>query len=259
MTRIGKVESYILSKVREDGAIHMTLIDPEETSPEDASFISKEAMEAGTSAIMIGGSTVRETRLVDEAVKAVKRSVKVPTILFPNDVCGISRYADAIWFMSLLNSADPLYITGIQALASPLIKRYRLEPIPMAYLIIGSGEEAGRIGRAVPIPREKLELAVSYAMAAEYLGMRFVYLEAGSGAKRPVPARMISAVKRAITIPLIVGGGIRTGRDAYEVTRAGADIIVTGTIVEEAEDIRGKVAEIVSSIKEACATVTRKY
>jgi phosphoglycerol geranylgeranyltransferase len=167
-------------------------------------------------------------------VKAIKSS-NFPVILFPNDVVGLSQYADAVFFMSLLNSMNPHYLSGAQALGAPLVKRYGLEPIPIAYLIVGEHTgAAGFIGNANPIPYEKPELAAIYALAAEYLGMRFVYLEAGSGAKKAVPPQMVTAIKKTCRIHIVVGGGIRTPAQARALVRAGAQLIVTGTVAEKA-------------------------
>ncbi|RJS69061.1 geranylgeranylglyceryl/heptaprenylglyceryl phosphate synthase [Candidatus Bathyarchaeota archaeon] len=244
------VEKYLLEKIESEGSIHITLIDPEKVTPPQASRIAKKAKASGTSAIMIGGSTFVSTLHLDNVVKAVKRTVKFPVILFPNNVTGISRYADAIWFMSLLNSMDPYFLIGAQILGAPLIKKYGLEPLPLGYIIIGDGGTAGIVGKAVPIPYDKPELAAAHALAGQYLGMRFIYLEAGSGAKKPVPSQMIKAVKRYIDVPLIVGGGIKTRRQALAAASAGADIIVTGNVVENSGAKR-KVADIIKGIKSA--------
>ncbi|MGB9713457.1 MAG: geranylgeranylglyceryl/heptaprenylglyceryl phosphate synthase [Candidatus Bathyarchaeales archaeon] len=245
---VGPIEKYLLEKIEADGAIHITLIDPEEVTPPQASTIAKKAKESGTSAIMIGGSTFVSSAHLDKVVKAVKGVVKLPVILFPNNVTGITRHADAIWFMSLLNSVDPYFLMGAQVLGAPLIKRYCLEPIPLGYIIVGDGGTAGVVGKAVPIPYNKPELAAAHALAGQYLGMRFIYLEAGSGAKRPVPPGMISTVKQYIDVPLIVGGGIRTREQALAAASAGANIIVTGNIVENS-GVREKVSEIVGGIR----------
>ncbi|MEM2946755.1 MAG: geranylgeranylglyceryl/heptaprenylglyceryl phosphate synthase [Candidatus Bathyarchaeia archaeon] len=245
---IGAVEKYLLDKIRTEGSIHITLIDPEKVTPSQASAIARRARASGTSAIMIGGSTFISAKHLDDVVKTVKRAVDIPVILFPNNVTSISRFADAIWFMSLLNSLDPYFIVGAQVLGAPLIKRYRLEPIPLGYVIVGEGGTAGIVGKAVPIPYDKPELAVAHALAGQYLGMRFIYLEAGSGAKKPVPKEMISVVKKSIDVPLIVGGGIRTRAQALAAASAGADIIVTGNVVENGQ-VRDKVSEIVEGLK----------
>jgi phosphoglycerol geranylgeranyltransferase len=244
----GNVERYLLEKIRADGSIHITLIDPEKVTPPQASKIASKAKACETSAIMIGGSTFVSGVHLDDVVKTVKRTVKIPIILFPNNVTGISRYADAIWFMSLLNSVDPYFIMGAQILGAPLVKKYDLEPIPLGYIIVGEGGTAGVVGKAIPVPYNKPELAAAHALAGQYLGMRFVYLEAGSGAKSPVPPEMIGVVKRYIDAPLIVGGGIRTQEQALAAASAGADILVTGNVVEE-NGIKRKVSQIVEGIR----------
>jgi phosphoglycerol geranylgeranyltransferase len=245
---VGPVEKYLLEKIESEGTIHVTLIDPEKVTPPQASRIARKAKLSGTSAIMIGGSTFFSIAHLDDVVRAVKRTVKIPIILFPNNVTGISRYADAIWFMSLLNSVDPYFLIGAHILGAPLIKKARLEPIPMGYIIVGDGGTAGVVGRAIPIPYNKPELAIAHALAGQYLGMRFIYLEAGSGAKKPVPREMVHAVKSYMDIPLIVGGGIRSRSQALAAASAGADIIVTGNVIEDA-GVRSKVAEIVEGIR----------
>jgi len=133
-------------------------------------------------------------------------------------------------------------------LGAPIIKKYGLEPIPMGYIIVGDGGTAGVIGKAIPVPYTKPELAAAHALAGQYLGMRFIYLEGGSGARRPVPPEMIRAVKAHINIPLIVGGGIRSRGQALAAASSGASIIVTGNIVEDTE-VKHKVSEIVEGVK----------
>lgn len=198
---------------------------------------------------MIGGSTLTSTTHLNNVVKAVKRTVEVPVILFPNNITGISRYADAIWFMSLLNSVDPYFLVGAQILGAPLIKKFGLEAIPLGYIVLGEGGAAGVIGRAFPIPYNKPELAAAHALAAQYLGMRFVYLEGGSGVSQPVPSEVIRGVRKVVDVPLIVGGGIRTGKQAREAVSAGADIIVTGNVVE-GSDVASKVSELVEGVRQ---------
>jgi len=244
----GNVEKYLLDKIEAEGAIHITLIDPERVTPSQASKIAGKARACETSAIMIGGSTFVSAAHLDDVVKMVKRTVKIPIILFPNNVTGISRYADAIWFMSLLNSVDPYFLVGAQILGAPLVKRYGLEPLPLGYVIVGEGGTAGIVGKAIPIPYSKPELAAAHALAGQYLGMRFIYLEGGSGAKSPVPSEMIRAVKHYVDVPLVVGGGIRSREQALTAASAGADIIVTGNLVEET-GIKHKVSEIIEGIR----------
>lgn len=247
-TRVGPVEAYLLSKIRQLKSIHLTLLDPEKTDPSEAAEIAREAQEAGTTAIMVGSSTLVETELVDQLVRSVKKAVQIPVIIFPNNVSAISRYADAIWFMSLLNSTDPYFIIGAQALASSLIKKYKLEAIPLGYIIVGDGGAAALVSQTRPLSYDHPELIALYASAAELLGMHFVYLEAGSGAKEPTPPDVVRRVKASINIPLIVGGGIKTAEDARRIAQAGADVVVTGTLVEEAKSVRSCLRGIVQAI-----------
>lgn len=245
--RIGEIEERLENVIRDEGVAHLTLFDPEKVTPIAARNLALEVKEAGTSAAMVGGSTATSVYQLDAIVKAIKSS-KLPVILFPNDVVGLSQYADAVFFMSLLNSMNPHYISGAQALGAPLVKRYGLEPIPIAYLIIGEHTgAAGFIGNANPIPDDKPELAAIYALAAEYLGMRFVYLEAGSGAKKTVSPQMVDAVKKICRIHIITGGGIRTPAQARALVDAGTHLIVTGTIAEKAS-VR-KLREIIRAIR----------
>ena len=249
---VGIVEEYVLKRMQGEGAILMALIDPENVTPDEASLLAHQGEAKGSSAIMIGGTTFVSSAHLDAVVKAIKRTVETPTILFPNNITGVSKYADAIWFMSLLNSSDPYFIAGAQVLAAPLIRKFDLEAIPLGYLIVGQGGAAGVIGRACPIPFDKPELAVAHALAAQYMGMRFVYLEAGSGVNRPVPAEMVHMVKKTIAVPLVVGGGIRASAQAKAIVKAGCDIVVASTALEESgkNSVGCKVEEIMAGIEE---------
>ena len=243
------VESYIKQRIKEKGAIQMTLIDPQKMGIEKSVEIAVEAEKAGTAAMMVGGSTLSSNNDLDTAIQGMKALVKVPIILFPNNISGVSKYADAIWFMSLLNSANTYYIIDVQALTAHTVRRYGLEALPLGYIIVGEGGAAGFVGHARGIPYDHPELALGYSLAAETLGMRFVYLEAGSGAKDHIPLEMIKLVKSEINVTLIVGGGIRDGKTARAVVDAGADIIVTGTLAEETAGIRESIYDIVSHIE----------
>lgn len=246
---IGPVEQNLMNRIKQEGAIHLTLIDPEKTPPKEAIGVVQEAEKSGTAGIMVGGSTITSVAQLEETVKAIKNVVEIPVILFPNNITGICRYADAIWFMSLLNSTDPYFIFGAHILGAPLIQKFQLEPIPLGYIIIGEGGAAGVIGRALPIPFDNPELAVAHALAAQYLGMRFVYLEAGSGVKHSVPTRTIRSVKNGVDIPLIVGGGMRNGEQVKEAVAAGADAIVTGNVSEESSGIGERLGELIKNVK----------
>ena len=229
-----KTYEYIINKLNKEGALHFSLIDPDpiKQSTKKAGKIAKYAEEAGTDAILIGGSTVFDQRFVDDTIIAIKEVVDVPVIIFPGGFSNVSREADAILFMSLLNSEDPYFIIGQQALASYTIKRANLEPISTGYLIIEPGATAGWIGRAKLLPRKKPKLTAAYSLAAEMLGFKILYLEAGSGGER-IPTDIIQLCSNIVNIPIITGGGVNSKETAKEFVKAGADIIVMGTFLED--------------------------
>ncbi len=244
--KLGPVESR-LAEAAAERTLLAVLIDPFNVEPNEAGRVAAEAEAAGADLILIGGSVGAGLKL-HSVVRAVKESVSVPVILFPGNVDGVSPEADALLFMSLLNSDSTYWIVEAQALAAPGIKTMGLEAIPTAYLIVepGGSSAAGWVGRARQIPRAKPELAVAYSLAAELMGMRWVYLEAGSGAAQPVPVEMVAAVRRHTGLGVIVGGGIRSPDLARERAAAGADVIVVGTYIES-----GETAEKVSRLSEA--------
>ncbi|HIJ00026.1 MAG: phosphoglycerol geranylgeranyltransferase [Candidatus Methanomethylophilaceae archaeon] len=241
------VKEYLLEKMSH-GTIHMTLIDPAKQPPELAARIAADAEELGTTAIMIGGSTDVTQENLDKTALAIKDEVKVPLIYFPSGANAISPHCDAIYFMSMLNSRDPQMIIREQARGAPIIKKLGLEPISMGYIIIEPGMKVGEVGKADVIKRFDIDEALSYALAADLLGMSMVYLEAGSGADRPVPLEMISKVRDTISVPLIVGGGIKSADIATKIVRAGANAVVTGTVVES-DSFRESLREIITSIR----------
>ena len=245
----GKVERYIKEKLEENGAIHMTLIDPDKTTPNEASKIAKSAEKVGSAAIMVGGSLGVSEHLLDEVIKKIKEEVNLPVILFPGSIAGISRYADAIWFLSVINSKNPYYIIGAQIQGAIIVKKYGLEPLPLAYLILGEGGTVALVSDTNPLPFTKPELIAAYALAAQMMGFRFVYLEGGSGGK-PVPPEVIKCVRKTIDITLVVGGGIKNYELARRAVSAGADIIVTGTIVEESKNVEMALANIIKGIQD---------
>lgn len=239
-----------IQKKRKKGPLHFTLLDPDKGEPEKNADLAALAAKFGSDAIMVGGSygDVYGERL-SKTVKLVKEKSKLPVILFPNSAQQLTPDADALFFMSLLNSRKLEYIIGEQSKGSLLVKKYNLEPLSMAYLIVESGviTSSGFAGDVNPIPRDKPEFAIGYALAAKYFGMNFVYLEAGSGAQQTVPNEMIALVKENIgsDVFLIVGGGIRDPETAREIVKAGADIIVTGTIAEDDPDAFRKIIKAV--------------
>ena len=249
MLTAGKVEQYLANEVKKHGTVCLPLIDSENST--DAASIAKKVEEMGASAVLVGGSSATDQFELAKVVSDIKDSVKIPVILFPGNVTGVSPRADAILFSSLLNSEDPYFITGAQALGSIAVKKHRIEPLPTAYIIVGEGTAAWFVGRAKGIPFHKPNLAVMYSLAAQYMGMRFVYLEAGSGASQNVPAEMVAAVRKHYDGTLIVGGGIKTPEMASTIAKAGADIIVVGTMIEKDGNWQQKLSSMISSMRQS--------
>jgi len=244
------VYDSLKKKLAEDGAAFLPLIDPDEQSIADAVDMAGEFEKHGAPAILIGGSGKSNHLTIDDLIKRVKQKVKIPIITYPGNISDVSKFSDAILFMSLLNSRSNYWTTIAQASAAVAIKENNIEPISMGYLIIegGSRSSASFYGDANEIPRNKPKIATSFALAAQYLGMKLAYLEAGSGAEMSVPENMIEKVKSAIDIPLIVGGGITNGETAYLKVKAGADFVVIGNTFQK--DI-SKVKEIADAVKKA--------
>lgn len=229
------VKEFIMDGVKK-GTMHMTLLDPDKQTAEEAAAIALKCKEAGTDAIMIGGSTGITSENLDETAVAIKKATGLPVIYFPAGPHALSKEVDAMYYMTLANSRDINMVIRAQAYASLIVKQLGVEPISMGYIIVEPGMKVGEVGQADLIPRDDLKKAMGYALGCEYMGMSLIYLEAGSGADKPVTPEMIGAVKKVISVPLIVGGGINTPEKAATARMAGANIIVTGTFVEECQD-----------------------
>jgi len=242
----GKVERYLAERLQA-GPVHFTLIDPDKSPGEKAAAIARDAVGLGSHVILLGGSTGISNEVMGRAASAVKAAVPVPVVIFPEGPGSLTPDADAVLFMSLLNSRNLDLVIRAHARAAPAVRSMGLEAIPMGYLVIAPGMRVGEVGQVDTVARDDLAGACGYALAAQYLGMRFVYLEAGSGAPEPVPGAMVRAVRSSLSIPVIVGGGIRSGGDARTLLEAGADVLVTGTITEEqgfGEGFRGILREV---------------
>ncbi len=242
-----RVSRYIRERIGEGQTLHFTLIDPAKLrNPDAVERVAGELAAAGTDCFMIGGSLGVSERDVDEVAMRLKR-FGLPLIAFPGNISGLSRHVDAVLFMSLLNSEDPYYIIGAQVAGAVVVAKYGIEALPTAYIVVGHGGTAGYIGRARPVPYDKHEIALAYALAAYMLGMNYIYLEAGSGAPRPVPPETVGLVKEALPdAVVIVGGGIRDSGTASQLARAGADVVVTGNVVEDSLE---RAVEIVREVK----------
>ena len=249
---LGRVESYLKSELKKKkSALLFVLIDSEVSNIDSSVKLAKEVEKIGASAILVGGSSAIDQIEMAEVVKNLKNAVKIPKILFPGNVTGVVPQADAILFSSLLNSENPYFISQAQALGAPSVLKFGLEPLPTAYLVIGEGTSAWFVGSARGIPFDKPKIAAAYSLAAQFLGMRFVYLEAGSGASSSVKPEMIKTVRKVFNGFLIVGGGIKDPNTAKKIVSAGADAIVIGTLLEKNGSLKNltAIAKAVRSVK----------
>ena len=242
MSGPGTVEKYLLQRTKR-ASICAALIDPEDFSPKQAAETAEKAIKAGVGIILVGGSTLSNQGRLDQVVQAIKRITKnittspgasqlTPVVLFPGNVTGVSRFADAILFSSLLNSTNSYFIIGAQALGAMRVYNAGIESIPMGYLVFGDNSAASFIGQVNSLPPSKPNLALIYALAAKYLGMRTLYLEAGSGASEPIPPETIRLVRKFYDGILIIGGGITSSEAANRAAKAGANIIVIGNLLQ---------------------------
>lgn len=215
------------------------LLDPDRSQPESFRVTARRAEDTGVDALMVGSSAMISSE-IDSIIRLVKESVKLPVILFPGDVTQLSQHADALFLLSLLSGRNPQYLISEHVKAAPIIRRYGLEAMPTAYLLIESGgmTSVQFVSGTMPIPRQKPDLAAAHALAGEYMGMQLVYLEAGSGAKQPVPVEVIREVRASVKLPLVVGGGIRNPETARQMYAAGADILVVGNFLESHEGLK---------------------
>lgn len=243
----GTTEEYILNEKQKHGTLCFPLIDAENHS--NVLSTSKTLERLGASAILVGGSSVYDQIELFQLINNLKKQLNIPIILFPGNVTGIVSNADAILFSSLLNSENSYYLTGAQAQGALIVNKYNLEAIPTGYIIIGENTTAWFIGHARSIPFDKYEIALMYALAAQYMGMRFLYLEAGSGAFNHVKPEMVSLVRKFYKGIIIVGGGINSAETAEKISHSGADIIVVGTMIEKNEKWEDDFLAIINSIR----------
>lgn len=246
------VYQAIQKKLAEKGALTFMQLDPPNYTPELAGKIAKVATENGLDAFAVGGSVGAQGEILDLTIKAIKANSDLPIILFPGNIATLSKHADAIYFLSMLNSNDPYWISGAQTAASLPIHQMGIEVIPTSYIIVEPGMAVGWIGRAQPIPRDKPYLAAVTALAGQYMGSKLVILESGGGSPTHAPAEMVAATKKLIEVPLIVAGGVRTPESVTELVKAGADIIQIGSVLEKSKGDLKKMGEILKTMTDAC-------
>ncbi len=237
--------------IKKNGAGYFCLIDPDKQSISNSVDLAINCEKNGADVILIGGSLMLKQNFLT-SIKEIKKNIEIPVVIFPGIFNFVSPDADALLLLSMLSSRNPQLLIGEQVRSAPLIRNYNLESIGTAYLLIDSGNMTSvqYMSNSLPIPNTKNDIAVAHALAGEYLGMKMIYLEAGSGAKQSVPESMISAISDVVSIPIIVGGGITKPEIAYDKVVGGADFVVTGTVLENGCS-NNKIKEFSEAIHEA--------
>lgn len=250
---MGNVEKYIIDGIAQKGGLLFALIDPVDyPSPENAIASGVKACEGGADIILVGGSVGAQGELLDTVTRGIKEKANVPIVLFPGNISTITKYADAVYFMSLLNSRNPYWISQAQMLAAPVVKRMKIEALPVGYIVISPGGTVGWVGDVNLVPRDKPQIAAYLALSAELSGSRFILTDCGSNPKDGhMPLEMVSAVSKQISVPYIVAGGVRTPQEAASVIAAGANAVQIGTAIEKGGDVKSKISAFVRAVREA--------
>lgn len=222
------------------------LIDPDKMSNAEIDPIVEQAMLAGVDYFFVGGSLV-VVNTVDQNIQRIKSHCSIPVVLFPGSPAQVSKYADALFYLSLISGRNPELLIGQHVISAPMVRSSGLEIMPTGYMVIDGGAptSVSYIANTAPIPADKNDIALCTAMAGEMLGLKLIYMDAGSGAKNPIQETMIKRVSTSIGVPLIVGGGIKTPKKAASNCEAGADVIVVGNAIEKDLGL----------LKEMCAAV----
>lgn len=252
-----KILDSLQAKSKQGKKSIAVLIDPDKiNSTSQLEPLLRLAAEDCVDYIFVGGSLVT-TNNIAEVIRTIKENVSMPVVLFPGSALQIESTADAILFLSLISGRNPDLLIGQHVVAAPILKNNKLEVLPTGYMLINSGKttSVAYISNTTPIPDDKYALAACTAMAGEMLGLKLIYLDAGSGAEREVNQKMINAVKKSVDVPLIVGGGINTPQKAFNALQAGADLIVIGNALEKSPDL---LTEISDKVYDWNQTITAK-
>lgn len=235
--QIGKTEARLNAEIERRGALFAVLLDPDTSDDQALLRAGKLALENGADLLLVGGSFMGNINLPAQ-VAALKKEVSLPVILFPGGASQVVPGFDAILFTTLVTGRNPNYLIDEQVRGGVLVRSFGLEAIPTAYELINSGKRTAveYISNTIPVPADKPKLSMVHSIAAELMGMRYVYLEAGSGAETPVPVEHIAYTRKSTQMKIITGGGIREPETAAVRVAAGAQIIVTGTLWEKVKD-----------------------
>jgi len=225
------------------------LVDPDKVSVSSLNEVIKLAVQAKVDYFFVGGSLVISDHL-DDCILQIRQGCQIPVLLFPGSPSQISSHADSLLYLSLISGRNADLLIGQHVVSAPFVRKSGLEIIPTGYMVIdgGAATTVSYISNATPIPADKADIAMCTAMAGEMLGMKVIYMDSGSGSKKPISEEMISTVARNINIPMIVGGGIRDAEKAYLNCKAGADVIVIGNAIEKNPSLITEMAAAVHSV-----------
>lgn len=239
----------LLEKKKQGKKSFAVLIDPDKVNDTNMEQLIELAVDAKVDYFFVGGSLVISGYL-DECIQLIKNRCSIPVILFPGSPSQVSKYADALLYLSLISGRNPELLIGQHVVSAPVVKKSGLEIMPTGYMVIDGGAPTtvSYISNAVPLPSDKNEIAMCTAMAGEMLGMKLIYMDAGSGAKKAINETMIAKVAGCIDVPLIIGGGITTAEKAYLNCKAGADVIVVGNAIEKDASLIKEIAAAVHSV-----------
>lgn len=262
--KIGKTERYIHEVIEEKGAMFFMVLDPVDYRTRDEAVkVGVASVANGADLILISGSTGTQGDLLDYVTKGIKDRIGgVPIVLFPGNIATLTKYADAVYFMSLLNARNPYWLIQAHMLSASVVRDMGIEPLPTGYIVVAPGGTAGWVGDANLVPREKPKIAASLALAGEYLGHRIILTDTGSNPQLQgyghVPLEMVRMVKSAISVPYVVGGGMRTVDEVRGVIKAGADAVQIGTAIEQSRGPKSMARLFADAIKEEGAKKLKK-
>ncbi len=225
------------------------LIDPDKVNDSQLEKLCQLSNDAQVDFFLVGGSLVISDYL-DRGIQFIKRNSNIPVLLFPGNSNQTSKYADALLYLSLISGRNPEFLIGQHVISAPIVKKSGLEIISTGYMVIDGGAPTtvSYISNATPLPADKEDIAMCTAMAGEMLGMKLIYMDAGSGARKAISERMIQKVSEQTEVPLIVGGGITDPEKAYLNCKAGADLIIVGNAIEKDTSLIREMSSAIHSI-----------
>ena len=243
------VYKTILDKKKTGKKQFAILVDPDKSDDSKASHLAKAAQKCGVDYIFVGGSLLTNSNL-NNCIENLKRNCTVPVVLFPGNIMQIDKNADAILFLSLISGRTPDLLIGKHVIAAPILKEHHLETIATGYMLVESGNftTVQYMSNTRPIPADKNEIAVCTAMAGEMLGLKMIYMDAGSGALNSISEKMIESVSQSVALPVVIGGGIKSAEKAVSIAKAGADVVVVGNSIEKDHSLINEIAESIHKI-----------